>query len=276
MGSVSQAAKKLLVGQPTLSAQLKQFEETLGVQLFDRQHKKLILTEQGRVALEYAKNIFKMGSEMYEVLHDRLVPAKPNLSIGALDSIPKLIVLKLVKAALKISKCQITLLEGRPDELLRELSAHRIDLLITNFVPSSFGVKGLLHRAITNESISIYGTQKYKYLKKDFPKSISKIPIILPTYDSKLRYDIDHWSKLYSVDLDILAETQDIALRKLMAINSLGLLPAASHTVITQVKAGELVEIGELKGITEEIRLMAAQRKIENPIAKQLMKTFSV
>jgi LysR family transcriptional activator of nhaA len=39
-GSVSKAAEKLRLGQPTLSAQLKLFEETLGVQLFERQHKK--------------------------------------------------------------------------------------------------------------------------------------------------------------------------------------------------------------------------------------------
>ena len=72
MNSISRAAEKLLIGQPTLSAQLKQFEEQLGVLLFERQHKKLILTEHGKLALEYARNIFKMGGEMYEALHDRI------------------------------------------------------------------------------------------------------------------------------------------------------------------------------------------------------------
>ncbi|MCX6128893.1 MAG: LysR family transcriptional regulator, partial [Proteobacteria bacterium] len=100
-GTISKAAKKLRIGQPTLSTQLKQFEETLGIQLFERQHKKLLLTEQGRLALDYASNIFKMGAEMYEVLHDRLKPLKPSLHIGALDSIPKQIVLQLVKSAYK-------------------------------------------------------------------------------------------------------------------------------------------------------------------------------
>ena len=63
-GSISKAAEKLRLGQPTLSAQLKQFEEQLGVRLFDRQHKKLILTEQGKIALNYAQTIFKLGFEM--------------------------------------------------------------------------------------------------------------------------------------------------------------------------------------------------------------------
>jgi LysR family transcriptional regulator, transcriptional activator of nhaA len=60
-GSVSRAAEKLRLGQPTLSAQLRQLEESLGVRLFERRHKKLILTEQGKVALEYSKNIFRTG-----------------------------------------------------------------------------------------------------------------------------------------------------------------------------------------------------------------------
>ena len=136
-GTVSKAAEKLRIGQPTLSAQLKQFEDNLGVQLFERQHKKLILTEHGRVALEYSKNIFKMGSEMYEVLHDRLKPLRPSLHIGSLDSVPKQIVLQLVKQAYKISSCQITMSEGNLDLLLRELSAHRMDLMISNFLPMS-------------------------------------------------------------------------------------------------------------------------------------------
>lgn len=91
-GTVSKAAIKLRLGQPTLSAQLKQFEKNLGVQLFERHKKRLVLTEHGKVALDYSKNIFRMGSEMYEVLHDRLRPARPALHLGALDSVPKQIV----------------------------------------------------------------------------------------------------------------------------------------------------------------------------------------
>ncbi len=274
--SVSKAAEKLRVGQPTLSAQLKQLEDALEVQLFERHHKKLVLTEQGRVALEYARNIFSMGSEMLEALHDRLKPAKPALCIGALDSIPKQIILQMVKTAIKISPCQITLVEGRSDELLRELSAHRVDLLLTNFVPTALQAKGLTHRLISRKGVSVYAAPKFKALRKDFPNSILSQPMILPTYDSKLRYDLDHWSQTSEVKFETLVESQDIGVKKLMAVNGLGLLPAASHTVNRQVLAGELVEIGPLKGVFEELHLVAAKRKIENTIAKELMKSFSV
>jgi LysR family transcriptional activator of nhaA len=275
-GSVSKAAAKLRLGQPTLSAQLKQFEETLGVKLFERQHKRLILTEQGKVALDYAREIFQKGSEMVEALNDRLLPTKPFVAIGALDGVPKRAVLQLVRAAQKISPCQITLLEGRSGELLRELSAHRLDLLITNFLPSPNEARGLSHRQIARNGVSIYGTGKFKELRKGFPGSLKGKSMILPTYDSRLRYDIDQWATANGVAFNIAVESQDIAVKKLLATNGIGLLPAAAHAVASQVTAGQLVEIGRLEGVEEQLLLVSAARKIVNPIAARLMAGFTI
>lgn len=273
-GSVSAAAQKLKLGQPTLSAQLKQFEEALGIELFERRHKRLVLTEQGRVALDYARNIFNLGHEMYEVLHDRLKPHRPALCIGALDSIPKQVVIQLVRAAMQTMPCQVSLVEGRSDELLRELNAHRVDLWVTNFLPRGSEAKQLFHRSVASKAVSFFGAPKYKGLRKGFPESVSGEPLIVPTYDSKLRYDLDHWAELHGISLDVVVESQDIAVKEQMAVEGLGLVPAASYAVTQQVASGELVEIGTLHGVREELFLVTAQRKIENPLAAALMKTF--
>ena len=275
-GSVSAAAKKLRIGQPTLSAQLKQFEDQIGIQLFDRKNKKLILTEQGKLAFDYSKNIFKLGSEMYEVLHQRLVPMKSSLHVGALDSIPKQLIVHLAKSVYKTAPCQMTLSEGNADHLLRELSQHRIDLMITDFVPSGVNAKGLQPKSISKKPVALYGAGKFKDFRKNFPVSISNVPIIFPTYDSRMRQDLDHWAKIHNVSLNIIAESQDVSVKKLMAINGMGLIAAASHTVTRQVLGGELIEIGKLRNVSEELFLITASRKIENPIATKIMSTFSI
>lgn len=275
-GSVSKAAERLRLGQPTLSAQLKQFEDALGVVLFERQHKKLILTEQGKVAVDYARNIFKLGSEMYEVLHDRILPQRHSVSIGALDSVAKQIILQMVENCLRSFPCQITLSEGKSDELLRELTNHRIDILVTNFVPTATAAQGLFHRVVSKKTVSVFAAPRFKGLRKKFPQSISGQPIILPTYDSRLRYALDHWSKTEGIRFDVIVESQDIATKKLMAINGIGLIPTARHTVNRQVATGELVEIGEMKGVDEELVLVTAERRIKNPVAAKLMADFSV
>ena len=275
-GTILKAAEKLRVGQPTLSAQLKQFEDSIGVRLFERQHKKLVITEHGKVALDYARNIFKMGSEMYEVLHDRLKPLRPSLHIGAIDSVPKQVVVQMVKSALRISPCQITLSEGRSDELLRELVAHRMDLLITNYPPLGADAKGLYPKSISKRPVAFYAAPKFRDLRRGFPQSLAGRPVIFPTYDSKLRQDLDHWAKLNELELNIIVESQDIAVKKLMATQEMGAIAAATHTVTGQVLRGELIEIGKAQGVHEELFLISAQRKIQNPIASKLQTQFSI
>lgn len=274
--SVSKAAEKLRLSQSTLSVQLKQFEETLGVKLFERRHKKLVLTDQGKVTLDYAKSIFAMGNELFEVLNDKMSPSRTTLHVGALDSVPKQVTLEITKAALKFGKCHVSILEGRADEIIRELISHKLDLVVTNFIPTAIDVKGLVHRVLSSRVVSVFGAKNFKSLRKGFPESIEGQPFILPTYDSKLRYDLEHWLKTRSIKVDPVAETQDIGLKKLMAIDGLGLIPAALHTVNRQILAGELFEIGKLTSMHEELYLVSAQRRIENPIAKMLYKNFEV
>jgi LysR family transcriptional activator of nhaA len=100
--------------------------------------------------------------------------------------------------------------------------------------------------------------------------------MILPSYDSRLRQDIDHWAKLNNIEMNVIVESQDIAMKKLMAVEAIGIMPAATHSVTGQVLRGELVEIGQLQGVHEELFLLSAQRKIQNPIAAKLMEVFSV
>lgn len=275
-GTVSKAAEKLRLGQSTLSAQLKQFEESLGLTLFERQHKKLVITEQGKMVLDYARQIFKLGNEMIEVLNDRHIPLRTHLQVGAIDSIPKKIILELTKEALKTQPCQVSLVEGKPDELLRELSAHKIDIFLTNFLPKTYDLKGLNYRLLVKTPIKIYASSKYKHLKKNFPVSLNNQHFILPTYDSKLRADLEHWFRIKDIQMDIIAETQDITLKKMMCTEGLGLIPAASHSVTKNLLTGELIEIGSLDNVYEELYILTAARKITNPLAAELMKKFKI
>jgi LysR family transcriptional regulator, transcriptional activator of nhaA len=272
---ISRAAEKLRLGQPTLSAQLKQFEEHLGVQLFERKHKKLILTEHGKLALEYARTIFRTGNEMYEALNDRLQPTKVKLQIGSLDSIPKQVILQLSRAAFKTSPCTISLVEGKYEELISDLISHKIDLVVSNFLPRESD-KRLFHRVISNKAVGIYGSPKFKGLREGFPHSLEGQPFIMSSYDSQMRYDIDNWLNSLNLKVDVICETQDIALKKLFAVNELAIMPAASHTVQRQILSGELVEIGTIDSVREELFLIAADRKIENPVASSIMRNFNL
>ncbi len=275
-GSIARAAEKLRLGQPTLSAQLKQLEETLGTPLFERKHKKLILTEQGRKALEYSNEIFRLGAEMQEVLEDRAAPTRTHLAVGALDSVPKHVILNLTKAAYKLGNCVVSVLEGKGDELLRELTLHRIDLVLSNYLPSVSEMDKIRCRKIAQTPVYVYGAPKFKSLRKLFPQSLHQAPFVLPTRHSRLRHDLENYFRAKNITVDAIAETQDTSLQLLLGEAGLGLLPVQEITAREKVKEGVLVEIGSLPSVNEELYLISASRKIENPIASQLWAKYQL
>lgn len=274
-GSIAKAAEKLKIGQPTLSTQLKQLEDALGKNLFERRKQRLFLSEAGRVAYQYADQVFQLGAEMVEVLHDRLQNNRVHVQIGSLDSVPKSIILDVILQAYKYGNCNVSVLEGAGGDLLRELSAHQIDLLLSNY-PPNVDFKTVYARSIAKLDVVVCAAPKYKHLKKNFPVSLEGQPFIFPTVHSKLRRDLDHFFLVNGIRVDRIAETQDTSLQKLLGQEAVGLIPIAEAAAADLIKEKKLISLGKLKGVYEEIWLMAADRKIDNPIAAKLMKGFSL
>jgi LysR family transcriptional activator of nhaA len=274
-GSLGLAGKKLGVGTSALSIQIKQFEESLGTALFSRTHKKLELNDDGQLILSYAKEIFKLGSEMIESLNDRPSPHLIHLQIGALDTIPKHLTTQLVKEAVKFKNCTVTVVEGKPAELLHSLTQHRIDLLLTNS-PPQFGGPKLFGRRIARLPLWIVGGKKFIGLKKDFPKSIHQQPHILPTGDSSVRQEFENFSKTNGIEPYCLIESQDVMVQKLLAVDEIGLTVVPEFAVRDYVRSKSLHLIGKLPDSFEDLYIVTSSRRIENPVAAQLMKTFKV
>ncbi len=82
-GSVSGAAGRLHVSQPAVSKQLREFEESVGMVLFDRQPKGMRLTAAGEVLLEYAQRIFTTEADAERVLAELRDLHAGRLAIGA-------------------------------------------------------------------------------------------------------------------------------------------------------------------------------------------------
>lgn len=272
-GGIARAAEKLRIGQPTLSAQLKQLEDMVGKSLFERRNRKLILTEAGRAALDYANEIFRLGEEMIEVLQDKTSEDQPHLQIGALDGVPKSVIRSIVMEAYKVAPCTVSILEGKGDELLRELRTHKIDLIVSNYPSQAMEETQVFSRSVAKLPVYVYGAKKFQNLKKSFPKSLDGKAFVLPTSHSKLRHDLNHYFKLHGLRIQPVAETQDTSLQKILAEHGVGLAPFSE---VKGVSDESLLRLGKLEEVYEEIWLISAQRKLENPIAATLMNTFTL
>lgn len=274
-GSLAKASLKLGIGQSALSIQLKQFEEHLGFPLFDRSHRKLAMNEAGLIVFSYAKEIFRLGNEMMESIHDRPLPHRVHLQLGALDTIPKHLSLKLAKAALATGRCSITIVEGKPSELLKELSEHKIDLVITNSSPNAIA-PNLYSKRIARLPLWLVGSSKFKKLKNDFPASLNNQPVIIPTNDSSVRHEIESYFRKSKVQPDYIAEAQDVMIQKLLALEDMGMTVVPELAVQEYVDQKKLYLLGKLDNAFEDLYLVSATRKIENPVASEIMHSFKI
>ena len=66
-GSIARAAEQLHLTPQSISGQLSEFSDALGVELFRRAGRNLELTDTGRRILSYAEDIFSIGDELLEV-----------------------------------------------------------------------------------------------------------------------------------------------------------------------------------------------------------------
>jgi LysR family transcriptional regulator, hydrogen peroxide-inducible genes activator len=144
-----QAAARCFVSQPTLSAQLKKLEEYLGVQLVERQPRRIALTEAGSQVVARARRIIEASDEIVALAELQRDPLAGRLRMALLPTIgPYLLPLVAARIRRKLPRIELLLYEYQTGPMLDHLQAGDIDLAILALpVPSD----GLVERALFDE-----------------------------------------------------------------------------------------------------------------------------
>ncbi|MGN0372507.1 MAG: LysR family transcriptional regulator [Enterocloster sp.] len=140
-GSISAAAKSLHLSQPPLSAQMKLLEEELGVTLFERGSRSILLTEAGKLLYERSLNILDMTGSLKKELEQMGKGLKGSLRLGMISSAETLSIISQI-AAFKTHHPEVNfrIYEGNTYQLLDKLDTGAIDTAIvrTPFPENSY------------------------------------------------------------------------------------------------------------------------------------------
>ena len=123
------AAERSFVSQPTLSAQIKKLETYLGVQLIERQPRKVTLTETGAKILPLARRVLQESDEIVSLARNEHDPLSGKLKVGLIPTIgPYLLPLVTRKLRKQLPRLKLMLYEYQTQPLLEKLRAGDIDV----------------------------------------------------------------------------------------------------------------------------------------------------
>ena len=125
------AADACFVTQPGLSAQLKDLERLLGVQLFERSQRTVLLTPAGETLLPLARGILTASGEFVDLARSLTRPLSGTLRLGVIPTVaPYLLPKTLPTLRRRYPQLQVRLHEDLTHRLLELLSHGRLDLLL--------------------------------------------------------------------------------------------------------------------------------------------------
>ena len=266
-GSVTKASRKLRLAQPTISAQLKALEDSLGERLLTREGRGVQLTEMGQIVFKYADQIFNLGRELVQTVQRRPGGTPLELRIGITDVLPKMIAYRLIEPAIRgESPIKVVCREGSVDHLVAEMATHELDLVLSDSPMSpSFKIQAYNH-LLGECGISFFCVEKlWRAYHKDFPKSLHGAPFLLPLRSANFRRNLEQWFDKHEVMPEILGEFDDSALMKAFGGAGAGIF--AVPTVIEQEvrKRLDLRVLGRAEDLSIAIYAISIERKIKHP-----------
>lgn len=266
-GSIAKACERLHLAQPTVSNQLQKLERSLGAKLFERQGRKLQMTETGRLVYRYSEEIFALGNELRDAVRARPTGKPLRFTVGVPDALPKLIVYRLLRPAFEMPEpIMLVCREGRFDELLADLATHELDLVLSDVpAPPSVRVRAYSH-SLGQCGVGLFGTDELaNQYRGGFPQSLNGAPLLMPSPQTSIRRQVDHWFETLDLRPRVVAELADSALLKVFGQEGRGLFPAPM-AIAAEVKRQYGVTVaGVIPDLQERYYAVSVERRLKHP-----------
>lgn len=269
-GSLARAAAKLHVSQPSISEQIRDLEVALGEKLFRREGRNNVMTDSGQIVFGYAEQIFALGREMTNAVKQGPSAKTLRLYVGVTDSLPKLVTNEILKPVFSMSQTiHVICREGKMEDLLAQLAAHRLDIVLSD-EPASSSTNFKTFNHMLGETGTVFCAEKKlaAKLKRGFPKSLNGAPALLPAENSMLRRALETWFRENQIEPRVVGEFEDLALLKIMAAEGRGFIAVPAVAFGDAVAQYGYQSVGQAQKCRVQFHAITAERRIEHPAVR--------
>lgn len=240
LGSLSKAADRLHIAQPALSRQIRLLEEELGVRLFDRHGRGMIVTERGQDVLRHALRVMAELEEIRAVVSDGNAPLRGHVSIGMPPTASDVLSEPLVSA----------FRDAHPEATLRVVSAytgHLLDWMHRGEIDAAIlydprSARTLRIRPLLDEPLFLIGPPGFG-LSIDRPVEFATLEnqrLLLPSPGHGLRMLVDRYARECGIGLDIKVEADSYSALKSLVGHGYGVTVLPLAPIHEELKTGGL------------------------------------
>lgn len=267
-GNLSRAADRLNVSQSALSIQIKQFEGRIGHALFDRVGRTLVLTEEGRIALDYADQIFTAGDELLSTLNQTSTASRP-LRVGALSTLSRNFQLQFLQPLMVSGRFNVTLKSGLLKNLMDDLQAQALDVVLTTQVPPTENTVRFAAQKISEQMVGLHGSPRL-LTHATLSDLLRHAPLIVPT-DNVIRTAFENLVVQLGVQPNIIANVDDMAMVRLLARDGIGLAVTPSVVLADEIASGIVATAPFDLGFVEPFYAVTLPRRFPHPELSNLL-----
>ena len=202
--SFSRAAEKLLLSQPTISTHISTLEEQLGVKLFDRLSKEVVLTEVGQVFYPYAVDILDLRERSQETVKEFINEISGHLHIGYSTVPAEFMLPELIREFKQdYPKTFFTMDVNNTQNIIQRLSDGILDIAI---VARKIPKKDLEYKILCKDKIVLIVHKGHPFFDRDsvFLEEILNEDFIVREVGSGTRAAVEHAFKNKGFDFESL------------------------------------------------------------------------
>lgn len=274
-GSIARASEQLYLSPQSISVQLGDLENSLGVQLLRKIGRGLELTDMGRRVFSYADEIFSLGNELLEVTQNQAVRKSIPFSIGITDSVPKSVAYRVIEPVLHIDESiRLICKEGKMADLLSEMSVNHLDLVIADRpMPSNLNVRAYNH-LLGESSLAIFASKNLlsKHQEIPFPHILHNGPFLMQGEDFAFQKKLLTWMESNKIYPKIIGEFDDSALLKSFGQAGVGFFASPDAIALDICRQYEVEKIGNIDSVTEQLYAITTERRLTHPAVVSIVK----
>jgi LysR family transcriptional regulator, transcriptional activator of nhaA len=252
-GSLTKAARRLSLTEPSISEQIKKLETVFGRRLFDRTHAGLRLNEAGNTVFAHTSVMFRASERLARAFGPPTADTPEVLEIGIAGSVGRSFAADYFYPLLTLEHVTARIHVGDDVHLVRELLGRELDVVLTDNLPARAQSRRLKTKVVQRPQLVAVATDRFAVDLAEFPGGLSGKRFIHYTRGSRYRWEIEQYFEREHVDVQTVGEADDVALQIQAVLQDLCFAIVPRGALRGPMAHNGLKVLGTLQGVDSSV-----------------------